>query len=659
MQQALYSADLRTFLDADPEQILGKLVAGYGHELQLTQKMAWQEQVAILKKELAACKDGWIAFEFAIPRMGKRVDVIVIRKNVVFVIEFKVGKEDYAGAAVDQVKDYTLDLKNFHSTSHAAPLVPLLIATDAKPKKREYSWWEDKVAFPAHCSGEGLSELMAEFEQRAPDQTRIDGDTWAKGSYKPTPTIVDAAKALYAGHKVQDITRTKAGESDLEKTGKTLAEIIERSKKKRERSICFVTGVPGAGKTLAGLNLATSRTRVDEEEHAVFLSGNDPLVQVLCEALAQDEQKRARDKGKKASLEDCRRKVAPFIRNIRHFRDDYLRDKKAPAERVTIFDEAQRAWNAEHLSNFMKKKRGIANFSQSEPEFLIDVMNRHKDWCTVVCLVGGGQEINSGEAGLTEWFHALKTHFKDWKVYASPILDQVDYHWGTDLSAMLHELDHEIVDDLHLKVAIRSFRAEKLSAMVGAMIAGDAAKAKALFGEIKGHFPIFLTRDLNQAKTWLRSKARGSERFGLVSSSKALRLKAHGIHVKARIEPADWFLKPKSDVRSSYYLEDVATEFQIQGLELDWVGVCWEGNFRREGSAWKHFQFKGSDWMRINDPISQAYLANSYRVLLTRARQGMVIFVPEGDSRDSTRSAAFYDGTWAFLKACGLPELGM
>jgi len=378
---------------------------------------------------------------------------------------------------------------------------------------------------------------------------------------------------------------------------------------------------------------------------------------VLREALARDEYARLKERGEKTKKSDAARKVNSFVQNIMHFRDSSLANSAAPIERVAVFDEAQRAWDIKHLANFMNQKKGHVNFQMSEPEFLISVMDRHEDWCAVICLVGGGQEINSVEAGLTEWFSALKRGFRNWKVYTSEQLTHRDYHWGQDLSAMLEGLDCQSQPALHLAVSVRSFRAEKLSEFVGAVVAGEVKEARQLNQTIKASYPIALTRSLGQARQWLRNHARGSERVGLVASSGASRLKPEGINVHEKISATTWFLNDKDDVRSSYYLENPATEFDIQGLELDWVGVCWDGDFRSVDGCWHYHSFRGTVWQNVNQDAQHVFLTNAYRVLLTRARQGMVIFVPKGDARDKTRLPEFYDGTFNFLKSCGLEEL--
>ena len=367
-----------------------------------------------------------------------------------------------------------------------------------------------------------------------------------------------------------------------------------------------------------------------------------------------DEYGRLREQGQKTKKSDAVRKVNSFVQNIMHFRDSNVVTTAPPIERVAVFDEAQRAWDMNHLAKFMSQKRGQTNFQMSEPEFLISVMDRHKGWCVIICLVGGGQEINAGEAGLTEWFSALKRSFRGWKVYTSEQLAHRDYHWGQDLAAELEGLDAQALPALHLAVSVRSFRAEKLSEFVGALVAGEAKEARQLYQAIKASYPIAVTRSLAQAKQWLRDRARGSERIGLVASSGASRLKPEGINVHEKIDAPTWFLNGKDDVRSSYYMEDPATEFDIQGLELDWIGVCWDADFRSVDGRWQSYRFSGTRWQNVNDENRKVYLTNAYRVLLTRARQGMIIYVPTGDVIDATRPPSYYDGTVGFLSDCGL-----
>lgn len=469
--------------------------------------------------------------------------------------------------------------------------------------------------------------------------------------YRPTPTIVEAAEVLYRTHSVADIRRKSAEDKNLEETYASVSAVIDHARQKDAKAICFVTGVPGSGKTLAGLNIATTRFEEHREENAVFLSGNGPLVAVLREALARDNAQRDGSKRKAA------RKVTEFIQNVHHFRDEYLKKDGVPVEKVVIFDEAQRAWTREQAASFMQRKRGKSDFNMSEPEFLIGVMDRHSDWCTVVCLVGGGQEINTGEAGISEWIRALESRFPAWEVYVSPRIALPEYGSEREVTEFLNSERVHQDERLHLAVSMRSFRAEALSDLVGHIVDNNLKAASDSYGKIRATYPICLTRDLSAARAWLRKRARGTERYGLIASSGAQRLKPEGIHMKADIDPTNWFLNGKSDVRSSYYLEDVASEFAVQGLELDWVGVCWDADFRYDGGQWTYQSFKGTKWLAVRDESRRLYLKNAYRVILTRARQGMVIFVPRGDASDHTRPPGFYDGTYEYLRECGIPAL--
>jgi hypothetical protein len=651
MDKSYYHASVANFVAASELSILGELTKAHGFALEHQQRQAWLGQIALLKLAVAPLADGQIFFEFAVPRLGKRVDAVILLPQLVLVLEFKVGATTYNGPDIAQAYDYALDLKNFHGGSHALRIVPALCATRATSTGPTTPIWrEDLVAEPMLVNGFGLPALITHLAALDVGGA-IDADAWLEAGYKPTPTIIEAAQALFQQHGVEEITRSDAGALNLTATTQALEQVIEVAKTRKHKAICFVTGVPGAGKTLVGLNIATTRAQHHSDEHAVFLSGNGPLVDVLREALARDEAAR-----KDIAKTEAKRRVSSFVQNIHHFRDEALRDKKAPIERVVVFDEAQRAWTRDQASKFMKEKRGQADFNLSEPEFLIGVMDRHADWCVVICLIGGGQEINTGEAGLLEWLEALHRSYRGWQVYLSDRLNDEDYLRG-EAHAAIKGLKVTVRSDLHLAVSMRSFRAEALSDFVDHVVAGRQAAARNAYTSIADRYPIFLARDLAAARAWLRAKARGSERFGLLASSGALRLRPEGIHIKAKVDPAAWFLNASSDVRSSYYCEEVASEFDVQGLELDWAGVCWDADFRHDGKRWQSFNFRGSKWVNVNSETDQLFLKNAYRVILTRARQGLVIFVPLGDPADATRPPSFYEGIADFMKSCGLIEL--
>ncbi|HTN40887.1 MAG TPA: DNA/RNA helicase domain-containing protein [Asticcacaulis sp.] len=648
--RAYYTADRTKFFGESDDHILGELTRGHNFALDIEQKGAWLQQVNILRGALKDTPDFTLYFEFSIPRMGKRADAVVVIGDCIFIIEFKVGSDTFDRHAIEQVEDYALDLKNFHEGSHSLSIVPILVATKAATSRDvQLELALDQVAAPLCLAVTDLGTVirMIASHHKAP----FDAVRWAASGYRPTPTIVEAARALYARHEVADITRSDADAINLGRTQDIIAGVIEEAKLYKQKAVCFVTGVPGAGKTLAGLNIATQRSESHADEHAVFLSGNGPLVDVLREALTRDQAQRTGQS--KAHVE---RKVRAFIQNIHKFRDEYVHTSDAPVEHVVVFDEAQRAWTKNQASKFMQTKRGVADFDMSEPEFLLSVMDRHADWCTVVCLIGGGQEINTGEAGLSEWMAAIRDHFPHWQVHASAQIVQPDYDLNNDARAFITGEQVTLHDDLHLGVSMRSFRAESLSDFISHLLNGDAEAARRAHEKLE-NYPIYLTRDLASARHWLRETARGSERYGLVASSGAQRLRPEGIHIKAAIDPPNWFLNDCSDVRSSFYLEEVASEFDVQGLELDFTGVCWDADWRYVDGEWLGYNFKGTKWQSVKDRFRRLYLKNAYRVLLTRARQGMVIFVPPGDDADPTRPRRFYDETWAYLESCGLVAL--
>jgi hypothetical protein len=650
--KAYYNAPVPEFLKDDPERILGVLTSGHHHALEEQQRWAWLQQISLLRTALAHRQDGNIFLEFYIPRMGKRADAVLISANIVFVIEFKAGASQHFSGAFDQVEDYALDLKNFHEGSHNVPIVPVLVSTKAQFEPiPQLKFAGDLVAAPIGSNAIQLGPLIENICATQVFPT-FNIDEWMSKGYRPTPTIVEAAQVLYRTHNVSDISRYDAGAKNLQETSASVSRVIDRARENHKKAICFVTGVPGSGKTLAGLNIATRRADEHHDEHAVFLSGNGPLVEVLREALARDSAQR-KDVSKKTALREAR----SFIQNIHHFRDDYVGNDEIPVEKVVVFDEAQRAWTRKQAAYFMQRNRGQVDFDMSEPEFLISVMDRHPDWCTVVCLVGGGQEINTGEAGISEWINALETRFPTWEVHVSPRISLPEYGSPREAEAFL--ASHRVYSDehLHLAVSMRSFRAEALSEFIGHIVDNDQEAARAAYKLIKSEYPIYLTRDLSVARDWLRSQSRGTERFGLVASSGAQRLRPEGIHIKTEIDPANWFLNPSTDVRSSYYLEDVASEFVVQGLELDWVGVCWDADFHHNNGQWVSQAFRGANWQSVKDESNRLYLKNAYRVILTRARQGMILFVPRGDASDRTRPSSFYEGTFEYLRSCGILTL--
>ena len=644
-----------------------------------TTNEAWADEIHIMQETLQPWKDedGQVIFEYDIPRLGKRIDVVLLFRGLICCLEFKVGEREMLQSNIEQVLDYALDLKNFHLLSQNRTIVPILIPTRFQSSSNEFrpSVYDDSIYNPLVTGANGLQQLIADVLAHAgataPDPSL--GADWIISPYSPTPTIIEAAKRLYENHSVEDITRHEADKVSTDRTIAYILDVIKTSREKGEKSICFVTGVPGAGKTLVGLDVAVKQSyqngeKLSEDEGAVYLSGNGPLVAVLTEALAIDNQKKCQARGEKKNRSDSRREVGKFIQIIHRYRDNMLAKLKTPiengvleidpkkaiklakagygeVEHVAIFDEAQRSWTHKRLADYLKRggtygnKLKIQNFPYSEAAFLIWSLDQREDWATIVCLVGGGQEINTGEAGISEWIKALNEKFTHWKIYISDKLTEAEYAEGRVNELLAGNDKVTFSPELHLGVSLRSFRAENLSAFVHALLSFNPDIA-ALYDTIKAHYPIVLTRDMAKARAWLRKHTRGSQRSGVLVSKTAARFKPLVVDVLGQGDEnaVHWFLMDKTDIRSSNYLEDAATEIQVQGLELDYTCVLWDADLRCENGRWRYFNFNGRTAWREEAGQTESslerrkYMLNAYRVLLTRARIGMVICVPEGNS---------------------------
>lgn len=704
--RCLYTATFSEFLSKEPLAVLGALHNNFhGDALTMTDE-AWMGEIEVMQQVLEPWKEeqGQIVFEYDIPRLGKRIDVVLLLRGMIFCLEFKVGKKEEFQAGIEQVMDYALDLKNFHLFSHDRKIVPILIPTKYKEYTTVFqpSVYNDDIYNPMITGEEHLQELIAMVLEHA-GAKREDGviDNWLISPYAPTPTIIEAARTLYENHSVEDITRHEADKVSTDTTINYILQVIHQSKEKQQKSICFVTGVPGAGKTLVGLDVAIKQTykdgELDKENGAVYLSGNGPLVAVLTEALARDNQKKCSQKGERKNMSDSRREVSEFIQIIHRYRDNMLAKIKNPVENgiveidpekaikltatgygevehVAIFDEAQRSWTHKRIADYLKRggtygnKLKVPNFPMSEAEFLIWSLDQREDWAVIICLVGGGQEINTGEAGITEWIKALNNRFRHWNVYISNKLTDPEYAEGRVNELLTGNDKVKFSDSLHLAVSLRSFRAETLSAFIHSLLS-FAPDAASLYQDVKGKkYPIMLTRDMEKARQWLRKMARGTQQTGVLVTKVAARFKPLAVNILAQGDEnaVHWFLEDKTDIRSSNYLEDAATEIQVQGLELDYTCVLWDADMRCEDGHWAYYKFNGKNkWNPENNEESKKYMLNAYRVLLTRARQGIVICVPYGNSNttpegfpeDPTRLPEYYDGTYEYLKSLGLEEI--
>lgn len=646
-----YGEEINKFEETSSEDILKNLLLKDEFETTDLQKNAWIKEIEILKDQLAPIPEGAIILEYTIPRIGSRIDTVLILQGVLFLIEFKVNSKENRKSTQDQVMDYALDLKYFHEKSKNRIIVPITCETESAEIDNAFELMEDNVSKVLLCNKRNLNKVIRGVLEKEKEPT-LDYQEWIASRYAPTPTIIEAAQVLYRNHTVDNISRNDAGAENLTETTCAINEIINRSKKEHRKAICFVTGVPGAGKTLAGLNIANSRHDYSEEEHAVFLSGNGPLVDVLQEALARDQAKR---EGK--TKKEAKRKTQAFIQIVHKFRDAALENKQPPIEKVAIFDEAQRAWDETELTNFMETKKGVSEFNLSEPEFLISIMNRHQDWAVIICLVGGGQEIYKGEGGMEDWFKALRDNYKDWNIYLSSRMCESEYVGKNSIEELLNGRQYASIDALHLGVSLRSFRSEQLSSFVKSLLDNDSEQAKSVYDELSKKYPIVITRDFEKAKEWVKNKARGSERYGLLASSEGKRLRAEGIWVPSTINHVGWFLNGKDNVDSSYYLEVAASEFKVQGLEVDYALLAWDADFRYENGQFTYHKFRGTSWNNVNKENGRRYMKNAYRVLLTRARQGLVIYIPEGNEEDMTTVPSLYNGTYQYLKSIGIEEI--
>ena len=651
MHREYYSSSIANFLSNDVESILGQLLIRDEFATSDLQKNSWRKEINILQEQLRSFKDGNIIFEYTIPRIGHRIDVVCIIRGIIVLLEFKVGDSEYKKSTDDQVMDYALDLKYFHEMSAGRYIIPISIPTEAPTENNSLHIMDDKVATVLRCNKENIGTTIDMVLHSLCDEP-LSMTQWIDSRYAPTPTIIEAAQAMYRKHSVHDISRNDAGAQNLTATTETINRIIDTCKRDHKKAICFVTGVPGAGKTLAGLNIANERHRFDADEHAVFLSGNGPLVDILQTALAKDRSTR-----EGISIAEAKKETKAFIQNIHKFRDEALTTILPPIEKVAIFDEAQRAWDEANLTDFMKRKKGINDFNQSEPEFLIRVMDRHQDWAVIICLVGGGQEIYTGEAGIKDWFRSLQKSFPGWDIYLSDQMTDSEYTGDSSIDALLFGCKYNIETSLHLGISLRSFRSEKLAAFTKKLLDNKPDEASQIYAALSKTYPIVLTRDFEKAKDWVRTKARGNERYGLLASSEGKRLRGAGIWVPTEINHVGWFLNGKDNVDSSYYLEVAASEFKVQGLEIDYALLAWDADFRRANGNFDYFKFRGERWNHVNIPQRQMYLKNAYRVLLTRARQGLVIYVPFGDHCDKTRPPEFYDEIYYYLKSTGIAEI--
>ncbi len=649
---APYSARVTDFLQADPQRLLEilSLANARSYRTNETQQLrAWDVSIAVLQNALrkVAIAASWrLILEFPMRRLGRRIDALLITPRGPWVLEFKTGATTLTHADRRQVEDYALDLQDFHAGSRTTPIVPILVATDAVLRPVAWPLFLAGAAEVIDASASTLAALLLELWERVPAPAApLDVDAWEHAPYRPVPGIIDAACTLYDQHGVADIAAARADAINLSTTTDAILETVQRAKDTHLHIILFITGIPGAGKTLCGLNAVFGAGR---QTNATFLTGNPTLVHVLREALARDHAQ-----GDRGAMRAARQRTKVSIQALPAFRDHYVQRSDAPAEHVAVIDEAQRAWSRDHAVR--KSVDRPVPLSNSEPAHLLEIMGRHLDWAVIVCLIGNGQEIHDGEGGLAEWGVALSEQHKFIALAAPATLT------ATEARQRLQMLPGmSVLDALHLEIPMRSLRNNAASAWVDAVLQGTLADARAI-AETRGPVPFRMTRSLADMRNHLRGAARGNRRSGLVASSGAKRLRADGLgselpHMDANAV-ARWFLDHwPEDVRASDALEQVATEFSCQGLELDHVGLCWGGDLIRT-DRWCVRGFVGTRWTHPQGAEAIANRINTYRVLLTRARYETVIFIPVGDACDPTRDPAELDAIAAYLEACGAQPL--
>lgn len=663
---SFYRSTIADFLALSEELILARLsvaYANYGYTSQYTdQTLTWERDIHSLRECLVECTQfdraagGWgILLEFSIPRKAQRIDAILLVDGEIVIVEAKSGAA--LSQAKRQIEEYSLLLHYFHRASCDRRIIPIIVSPEAPEPDLDSllqyemfpqlaSYWVNKVII---ASWHSFASVLRAIARRTRQTVEI--AEWDESPYHPVPSIIEAAIALKSGLSIREIAHCEASEHEIGMVRQAIQNYVDVARANNQHIICFLTGVPGSGKTLVGLSLAHSHENHSSAIH--FMSGNGPLVKVLQHLFTQESRARG------ANVANARIEARTLIENVHVFARYHMEDNPGtPSNHAIIFDEAQRAWNR------TQNKRKF-NRDYSEPEMLLGIMERHSDWAAVIALVGGGQEINDGEAGLEEWGRALAQSSHPWVVYASP--EVLEGGASTAGHRLFEQTDLSINtitnSSLHLRTSNRSLRAEKLATWVNHVVEGDAAAAEAL--RITERFPIFLSRELKHTRAFLRKQSIGPTRYGLVGSSGAARLRAEGLEPSSTFH-ADypwehWYLASEGDLRSSFQCEVFATEFEIQGLELDWIGVCWGGDFIwDELRGWQLRIFRPSSnsrWLSMKRPDRRAFRRNAYRVLLTRARQGMVIFVPKGDANDLTTRPEEFDSTAKFLLRCGLTPL--
>lgn len=666
---AYYCDTIASFLNTKARDILNRLLSCTPEEDANTEQIgAWREEIRCLQARLDELNaEGYVVFEYNIVRMAKRIDVVLLLRNVVYSLEFKVG-QTYTVDSMEQALDYALRLRNFHQMSKDMYICPILIATK-ETKSFLNIRDEEKTIGLQKTNGEKLVEIIRKVDECYGSDGEFDFNRWFWSSYCPSPSIIEAAVDAFNSVPVSSIARSEAGQEGIDACVASVDEVIEYARREKKKCLCFVTGVPGAGKTLVGLDIAAKHSSKEDSLYSVYISGNGPLVDVLQEALSRAWLQAGKTKTKAEGL----RKASSLIQDAYEFRNHYLNSPETPFENILIFDEAQRVWNQDKVNNFYLKRKKGSSFTlpnASEAELAIRFMDRHEDWAVIICLVGLGQDIHNGEIGVFGWFHALLDHYRDWEAFYSPNLFRDNVTDEAERQAIAHFPGSQERNGLHLGVSVRSFRAEKVSAFVDALVENSPQKAHEILLDIQDKYPIYVSRNLVLAKDWIRKMKMGSDRIGVIASSAAKEAGENGLDVPTSrfFNWPNWFLlNDPNDDASSNSLRYSATEFNIQGLEIDYAIVHWGADYRFDGNAFIPYVLRSRGWCKVlesafRDSTNEEkarWIANAYRVNLTRARQGMVIYVPEGTPyTHDPNYRGNYDQTYDYLtRVVGLPVL--
>jgi len=628
------------------------------------QRGAWANQIKILQKYLKD-KKGYIIFEYVLSRVNMRIDVVLLMDDIVYSLEFKNNEISFLPEDIDQADGYGYALKNFYEINRNKYVVPILIATKAPDEECDVKsdLGPDKLFSLFKANTNKMEQYIDMIRSKYGSQiiyTEKDFKNWINSPFKPNPTIIQSARSIYMNNKVDDFFKFDAGEENLKITEFTIEKIIKEAESKKEKVICFVSGVPGAGKTLVGLDLA-GKTRNNEDPNlpnSIFFSGNGPLINVLTEALGRDAYKNFPNKfpNKNRAVND----VKSFIQDLHAFKRELISKKqKSIDENILIFDEAQRVWDSVKLSEWLvTKKASDSYYGLSEADLLFNIF-KDKEWGVIIALVGLGQDIHTGENGLGVWFKSLLEKNTDWEIKLSKeIFNQAADNISSYKEVLLKNKRVSDCDGLYLRTCIRTPRAKNLSDFSEALLNNQPEKAKMALPRFDD-YPICITRSLQTAELYLLANRKRKERCGKLcsSNSKILGRISHSFDNIDTWHFANWMLD-ENGRDSSNSLTFSASEFNIQGLELDWGLLGWDMDMYYFKGKWNQQKMLTPKRFCESSDIVKKHILNTYRVLLTRARKGLIIYIPKtNDFEDPFNVSSYFDSTYEYLKSCGIKDI--